>query len=221
MPTGTPTARDAAAVRVLLDRAGRTYAQEARITLKDQPKPLFQLLVLALLLSTRISAGIATRTARELFHAGWRTPRTLRDAPRPEVIAALQRGHYTRYDESTATRLRAAAEHVDDEYRGDLRGLAERSGHVPAAAVRLLEEFDGIGPVGAEIFLREVQDTWPWLRPHLDERALAGAEALGLPRDAAALGDLARPGEVAQLAAALVRVTLDASLPETVRTEAR
>lgn len=207
---------DTDVVRELLDRAGQTFAQEAGITLKDQPKPLFQLLVLSMLLSARISAEIATQTARELFHAGWRTPQAMAKAPRREVIAALQRGHYTRYDESTATRLHEAAERVTSEYRGDLRELAERGGHDEAATARLLEEFDGIGPVGAEIFMREVQDTWTWLRPHMDDRVLDGAAELDLPRDPDKLSKLSGSHEVAPLAASLVRVTLDTKLHDAV-----
>ena len=46
-------------VRELLDRYGRTYAGEAGIKLADRPAPLYQLHVLATLLSARISAGIA------------------------------------------------------------------------------------------------------------------------------------------------------------------
>src|SRR5699024_5844903 len=76
-------------VKKLLDLAGRTYADAAGITLQDTHKPLFQLLVLALLSSTRISADIAVAAARELFHAGWRTPKAMAEAPRAEVIAAL------------------------------------------------------------------------------------------------------------------------------------
>lgn len=208
----TTSRSDTELVRDLLDRAGRTFAEEAHITLKDTPKPLFQLLVLSLLLSSRISAEIATRAARELFTAGWRTPDSMADAPRAQVIAALQRGHYTRYDESMATRLHKAAQRVTSEYHGDLRGLAARSGRDTADASRLLEEFDGIGPVGAEIFLREVQDTWTWLRPHLDDRALDGAEALHLPRDRSRLASLAGSREISPLAAALVRVTIDPKL---------
>lgn len=78
----TASRSDTDVVRDLLDRAGRTFAEEARITLKDTPKPLFQLLVLSVLLSSRISADIDTRAARELFAAGWRTPDTMEAAPR-------------------------------------------------------------------------------------------------------------------------------------------
>ena len=46
-------------VKELLDRYGRLYAEEAGIRLADRPGPLYQLLVLATLLSARISAEIA------------------------------------------------------------------------------------------------------------------------------------------------------------------
>lgn len=46
----------------LLDRCGQTYAADAGIRLADTPRPLYQLHVLATLLSARISAGIACRT---------------------------------------------------------------------------------------------------------------------------------------------------------------
>ena len=204
-------------VKKLLDRAGRTYAEDAGIRVKDTPKPLFQLLVLALLSSTRISAGIAVAAARELFEAGWRTPESMAKAPRAEVIAALGRGHYARYDESTATRLHEMGERVEAEYQGDLRELARRAGGDPAAAVRLLEEFDGIGPVGAQLFLREVQDVWTWLRPYADKRTQQGAEALGLPTDPDQLVKHTEGDAFAPLAAALVRVSLDHGLLEEVR----
>jgi hypothetical protein len=69
------SARPELIVKDLLDRYGRTYAGEAGIRLTDRPGPLYQLLVLATLLSARISAEIALATARELFAAGYRSPK--------------------------------------------------------------------------------------------------------------------------------------------------
>ncbi len=134
----------------LVERAGRTYADDAGITLKDTPAPLFDLLVLSLLLSARISADIAVAAARELFTSDHRTPQKMADASWQDLVDALGRGHYVRYDESTATRLGDAARRVLDDYHGDLRELAERAGHDTARAAGLLQEFTGIGPVGAD-----------------------------------------------------------------------
>jgi hypothetical protein len=71
----------------------------------------------------------------------------------------------------------------------------------------LLMEFPGIGPAGADIFLREVQAVWPQVAPHLDRRVLDGAGKLGLPRQAGPLAELAGSGaDLARLSAAIVRV---------------
>ncbi|GGQ04962.1 hypothetical protein BKA00_003529 [Actinomadura coerulea] len=64
-----------AVVKRLLRESGGTFAEEAGITLKDQPAALFKLLVLANLLSARISSDIALAAARELFDAGGGTAR--------------------------------------------------------------------------------------------------------------------------------------------------
>lgn len=195
----------------LLERAGTTYAGEAGITLRDTPMPLFQLLVLCMLASKPIDAGIAVRAAAEVFHAGLRTPGAVRDARRQTMIDAFGRAGYARYDESSATRMVDIANAVLEHYRGDLRGLASSADQDTARAGALLQEFTGIGPTGADIFLREVQDTWTRVRPYFDERAVAAAHQLGLPTDPQALAALA-PQRVANLAAALVRVSLDEEL---------
>lgn len=195
-------------VRRLLDVAGTTYAAQARITMSDKPMPLFELLVLCMLASKPIDAGIATAAARELFKAGLRTPKAVLQANRQTMIEAFGRAHYVRYDESSATRLADMAERVRDEYSGDLRLLAERSRHDPAAAKRILKQFKGIGDTGADIYLREVQDVWTWVRPYFDDRTTGTAKRLGLPADPKKLGSLA-PQDNARLAAALVRVSLD------------
>lgn len=195
-------------VRRLLDVAGTTYAAQARITMSDKPMPLFELLVLCMLASKPIDAGIATAAARELFKAGLRTPKAVLQANRQTMIDAFGRAHYVRYDESSATRLADMAGRVRNEYSGDLRLLAERSRHDPAAAKRMLKQFKGIGDTGADIYLREVQDVWTWVRPYFDDRTTGTAKRLGLPADPKKLGSLA-PQDNARLAAALVRVSLD------------
>jgi endonuclease III len=193
-------------VRTVLNRFGTTLATDAGLRLEDQPAALFQLLVLAELVSARIAAETAVATAAELRRAGWTTSARLRDAPRPQLIAALGRGGYRRYDLRTAGQLTALAELVLARYGGDLRRLAaEAAGDVDRAAV-LLQEFPGIGPTGAAVFLREVQAVWPWVRPFLDGRARSGAERVGLPADDARLAALVPGKDLARLSAGLARV---------------
>ncbi|AHH22031.1 hypothetical protein NONO_c72740 [Nocardia nova SH22a] len=210
------SAQDDRIARELLDCAGTTYAAEAGITLADKPAPLFQLLMLSQLLSTRIAARIAVAATRELVSTGYRTPQRVADADWQELVDALGRGHYRRYDESTATRLGENAAIVIDRYHGDLRKLVDESDRDPARLAESLQQFHGIGPTGADIFLREVQDVWTWLRPHFDERARRGADLLHLSGDPKDLDRLSRSGHDAELAAALVRVSLDRELAERV-----
>jgi hypothetical protein len=206
------TARDLA--RRLVRAHGRTFAADAAITLRDKPAPLWQLLVLSLLLSTRISSDLAVATARELFSAGWRTPSRLRESTWQQRVDALGRGGYRRYDESTATRLDDAAALLLDRWKGDLRHLREEAGSDAARISTLLQEFDGIGPTGASIFLREAQQVWPSVRPFADQLVLKGARAAGLPDDAEELARLVEGDDLASLASALVRVARDPSLLE-------
>ncbi|OBH51965.1 endonuclease [Mycobacterium sp. E2479] len=195
-------------VRRLLDVAGTTYAAQARITMSDKPMPLFQLLVLCMLASKPIDAGIAMAAARELFRTGLRTAKAVQEADRQTMIEAFGRAHYVRYDESSATRLAEMADRVCNQYSGDLRRLADRSHRDPAAAKRMLKQFKGIGDTGADIYLREVQDVWTWVRPYFDDRTTDTAKQLGLPGEPKKLGSLA-PQANARLAAALVRVSMD------------
>jgi hypothetical protein len=146
-------------VDALLEVAGRTYAEDAGIRLADKPSPLYRLLVLSVLLSTRINAAIAVAAARELGR--YRTPKAMLEASWQDRVDALGRAHYVRYDESTATALGEGAQLLLDEYRGDLRRLRERAGGDVGTLRGLLRKVPRLGPVGADIFGREAQRVWP------------------------------------------------------------
>jgi len=206
-----------ATVDRLLDRAGSTYAAQAGIRLADTPAPLYRLLAMSVLLSTRISADIAVAATAELVRSGMGTPARMRAASWQDRVDALGRAHYKRYDESTATALGDGAELMRSEYRDDLRRLRARAERDPGTIRELLTAFPRLGPVGAEIFCREAQAVWPELRPTLDRKAIDGAKAVGLPADAGELAGLVRPGQLATLASALVRVALDKDFVEEVR----
>jgi hypothetical protein len=207
-----PTAKDQATVKDLLAQPGQTSAAQAGIRLKDAPAPLYQLLVLATLLSARISADVAVAAARELFASGYRTPRAMLRAGWQERVAALDRGHYRRYDERTATMLGEGARLLLERWRGDLRILRTAGGDAEGVA-SLLTQLPGIGPAGSGIFLREVQDLWPQVGPYLDEKAADGARKAGLPADPGALAGLAGRGNMARLCAALVRLSRTKQAP--------
>ena len=193
----------------LLRQYGQTFAEEAGIALRDQPSPLYRLLVLSLLSATRISADIAVAASKELSKDGLRTVPTMADAPWQRVVDALGRAHYKRYDESTATALGDGARLLRRRWQGDLRKLRDEADGKAERIRSLLQEHPRIGPVGADIFCREAQAVWPELRPFCDQATLDQAAELGLPHSVAALARKVEPGDFARLTAALVRVRLN------------
>ncbi|OEV26697.1 hypothetical protein AN219_24555 [Streptomyces nanshensis] len=213
-PEAKPARRygDRATVRALLETHGQTYAEQAGITLRDTPSPLYRLLVLSLLLSARIRADIAVAASRALSDAGMKDARRMADATWQQRVDALGAGGYRRYDERTSTQLGHGAELLLKEFRGDLRRMRKD----PRTADRL-REVPGIGPTGIDIFLREAQEVWPEYGPYFDAKAQQGAERLGLPTSPGKLAGLVAERDRARFAAALVRAALDKKVVEDVR----
>ncbi|MEU9135301.1 endonuclease [Streptomyces sp. NPDC048404] len=206
---------DEAVVRALLHRQRRTYAAQAGIRLRDTPAPLYQTLVLAVLLSARIRADTAVAAAKALFDAGMRDARSMADATWQQRVDALGEGGYRRYDERTSTILGDGAELLLERYGGDLRRLREE----PDPRKALLD-IPGIGPTGADIYLRAVQGVWPGFAPYFDSKAVDGARRLGLPDSPRKLSRLVGADERTLLADGLVHVALDQRLADEVLTEA-
>jgi endonuclease III len=197
-------------VAALLDRYPRTYAEQLHIGRLDKPSGLFQLLVMALLMSARIRASVAFDAAAALFEQGWKTPAKMADATWEERTRTLNRAGYARYDERTSTMLADTSQLLIEAYHGDLRRLREEAGREPKAERELLDQFKGIGNVGVDIFFREVQIAWPELYPFADSRALDTAKDLGLGSTARALAAHADDRrDLVRLVSALVQVRLD------------
>lgn len=214
MTTGGTMSEQQATARRLVKDHGVSLAEEAGITLRDKPSPLWRLLVLSLLLSAPIGSEQAVSTARELSRSGWRTPARMRDSTWQQRVDALGAGGYRRFDESTSTRLADLAHMLLQRWDGDLRRLrADAPGDVRRLG-SLLQEFDGIGPTGAAIFLREVQAVWHDVRPYADDLAREGAQDAGLPTNADGLATLVPASDVHRLVAACARVAREPGLLE-------
>ena len=196
-------------VAALLERHGRTYAEELGIDArKGTPSALFRLLCAATLYSARIDARIATEAARNLRGRGWTTAEKLAASTWNQRVEALNDAGYTRYQERTATMLGDLAEELVERYGGDLRKLRQEAERDPERERKLLKRFKGLGDVGVDIFFREVQVCWDELRPFADRRALDAARRLELGGDVKALARAA-DGELPRLLAALVRTELE------------
>ena len=207
MRTSNPTST----VTTLLKLYGRTFAEDLGIDAeKNEPSPLFCLLISALLFSTRISHHAASKSARILFERGWTTPERMAAATWEQRVRALDEGGYVRYDERTSTMLGETAKMLMDLYQGDLRKLRAAAQRDPARERILLDQFKKVGDVAVNIFFREAQLAWPELFPFADEKALASAGKLGLPVDSEKLRELVRSRpDFVRLVSALVRVQLE------------
>jgi endonuclease III len=120
----------------------------------------------------------------------------------------LNESGYARYDERTASQLGEACDLLLDRYDGDLRQLRQAAGEDPTKEKELLQVVKGIGPTGADIFLREAQGAWPELVPYVDDRTRDEAKQLGLPTASSELAGLVSEKDVPRLVAALVRARL-------------
>jgi endonuclease III len=197
-------------VHTLLERHGQTFADEIGIPVeKNQPSPLFQLLVASLLFSARIAAHHAAQAARALIDAGLTTPRKMAAATWQDRVDVITWHGYKRYDESTSTRLGEMADLCLARYGGDLRRLRHEADRDVSQEKALLMEFKGVGPLGADIFLREVQLAWDEVYPYADDRILQVASRLQLPATARGLAELVPRRDLPRLVAALIRVHLE------------
>jgi endonuclease III len=196
-----------AVVAELLTRHGRTYADEIDADVPaDTAEAMFRLTVFALLASARIRTAAAVQATCALMDAGWTDAASMAEATWEERTSVLHRNGYSRYDESASRQLADASRYLSDAYDGDIRHLREAADHYPDREHELLQKIKGIGPVGADIFLREAQAGWDELVPYLDERVRRTAGELGLPTSPQRFLELVDRGDLPRLVAALVRV---------------
>ncbi len=120
---------------------------------------LFKWLVACLLFGARISQEIAADAFRALDADGVLTPAKLAGADWQHLVDLLGEGRYRRYDESKARELIQLGADVQERYDGKLSQLPQGSTTKKERKQRL-QEFKGIGPTAADIFLREVGAKW-------------------------------------------------------------
>jgi len=203
-------ADSSAVVAELLSRHGRTFAEDLAADVPaDTAEAMFRLLVFATLASARIRSSAALEASNALFEQGWTSPRALVETTWEQRVQVLNQHGYARYDESTARILGESCHYLLDTYDGDVRGLRDAADHQPEREHALLMQIKGIGPVGADIFLREAQAGWDELVPYVDARTRQTARDLGLPGDPRRLLALVEREEFPVLVAALVRSRLE------------
>jgi len=152
------------------------YSVELGIDLTT-PAGRFKWFLASILFGARISEKIALNTYREFEKVGIDTADKILSAGWDELVRILDEGGYVRYDESTATNLPNIMEDLKERY-GSLDDLYEESSDTEDLEKRL-QDFKGIGPVTAQIFLRELRGVWD-VDPEPSKRAEEAAKCLGI-----------------------------------------
>ena len=152
------------------------YSEDLNINL-SQPSGRFQWFLVSILFGARISEQIASKTYRAFEEARIDTHEKILSAGWDELVRILDAGGYVRYDFSTATKLINIMLALWENY-GSLEGFYQQSSGTKDLENRL-EEFKGIGPVTAQIFLREMRGVWD-INPDVSNKALEMAEWLGI-----------------------------------------
>ena len=116
---------------------------------------LFKWFLASFLMGKRIQAPIAAQAYRVIVEEEGRdTARKLQHCTSRELVTMLGRAHYVRYDESTAQRLLDLSAKLNAEYAGNITQMRDASEDRQAFEKRLAE-FDGVGPITIEIFMRD------------------------------------------------------------------
>jgi endonuclease III len=153
----------------------KSYSEELGIDLR-KPEERFKWLLASVLFAKRISAEIAKRTFRRFLEEDLVTPEAILEAGWDKLVQVLDSGGYVRYDFSTATNLLEISKMLLEKY-GDVDRIHQKASS-PRNLERLLEEFKGIGPVGTNIFLRELRGIWRHADPKPSNLAVEVARKL-------------------------------------------
>ncbi|HEX7737493.1 MAG TPA: hypothetical protein VF458_21775 [Ktedonobacteraceae bacterium] len=119
-----------------------------------QESAYFRWFLACLLFGKPVQQEVARRTYETFVKDGLTTPDAIERAGWDHLVKVLDEGHYTRYDYSTATRLLDIIKHLK-ETSGTLLAFLKGCRSRDELSARL-QQFKGVGPKTAEIFLRDL-----------------------------------------------------------------
>jgi len=135
---------------------GKIYSKDLGIDLASgKEEEIFKWFLACLLFGKPIQQEVAKKTYFEFEKAGLLTPEKILKAGWDRLVEILDRGHYVRYDFSTATKLLEICRELKERY-GTLTNLLNQAKDQKDLERKLLE-FKGIGPVTVRIFLRDLK----------------------------------------------------------------
>lgn len=143
----------------------KVYSRELGIDLgSGKESEIFKWFLACLLFGKPIQQEVAKRTYMKLAAEKLVSPKKILDAGWDKLVKVLDKGHYVRYDFSTATRLLEISGDLKEKY-GTLEKLLNEAKDKKEAGQKHME-FKGVGPVTAGIFLRD-PDIARYLKRHI------------------------------------------------------
>ncbi len=142
-------------------RKSPLYSEELGINLwENEDGELFKWFLASLLFGARISESIARHTYRTFEKYCLLEPQAILNAGWDFLVNPVMReGGYVRYDGMTSTKVLRDCEALLEQYGGRLKEL-HRQACDDRDLERKLTGFHGVGPVTANIFLRELRPIW-------------------------------------------------------------
>lgn len=153
-----------------------SYSEELDLDLA-RSDDRFKWFLASILFAKRISAEVAKKTYRRFEEEGLCTPEEILEAGWDRLVEVLDSGGYVRYDFSTASNLLETIKELRQKY-GTLEELHRKS-NSPTDLESRLQEFRGVGPVGVNIFLRELRGIWEKAKPKPSQIAIKTANKIG------------------------------------------
>src|SRR6266566_10051276 len=115
---------------------------------------VFKWFLACLLFGKPIQQEVAKRTYFVFLEEGLDNPDAIIKAGWDKLVEVLDKGHYVRFDYSTATKLLDVCKALKEKY-GNLSNLLKQVQSIDELSSRL-QEFKGIGQKTEEIFLRDM-----------------------------------------------------------------
>ncbi len=147
-------------------KQSQLYSEELGIALdKKTDRQYFRWFLASVLFGGRITETIARNTYRVFARHGLLTPKRIIAAGWDYLVFPIMReGGYVRYDGRKSDQILRNCQTLVSEYQGSLIKLHEAAKDRQDLESRLLA-FYGVGPVTANIFLRELRPYWRKANP--------------------------------------------------------
>ena len=146
-------------------KKSKLYSEELGIDLRKNNGELFKWFLASILFGARISETIAKNTYKTFEKYELLEPEKILKAGWDFLVNPIMReGGYVRYDGKTSTQILRNCQTLLKKYKGSLKVLHEEAKNSDDLENKLID-FYGVGPITANIFLRELRPFWEKSNP--------------------------------------------------------